>query len=290
MSQAHVDELFSAAYDGALSAEQRRSFDRHIAGCPACTAAFAELSTAVDALHELGPVPMPRPVQLPAGAPGQQRRSAPGWLRLPLRHPWASGLTGAALAAAAAVTVLIAPHLTLAPSFSSGSASQAGRSLPAAPSPAPLTVPVTGCTAVVIQGVQNAGAIPSGFNNHEVQDDGTSTVVLATPVSSYSPGETFDVYSRVVDDSTQAVEVPCTYLLPAPAGQAGVHGAGPAEDSPVMPNTALPNPGMSADGGPLLQVTVPTAATPGETLQLAVAVPAIGGQPAHQVTLSIQVT
>lgn len=299
MSQAHVDELFSAAYDGTLTAEQSRGFDRHLAGCPACTAAFAELSTAVDALHELGPVPMPRLVQLPAGAPGQQRSSAPGWLRLPLRHPWASGLTGAAVAVAAAVTVLISPHLTglnlpfggPSNSLSSGRGSASTATLPCAgcalAEPAGQ-VPAAACLATPVQGAQNGAAVPSDFNNREVQDDGTSTAVIATSVSSYSPGETVDVYARVVDDSNRAVDIPCTYLVPA--AEAGTHAAGPDYEAPAALGTALPSSQIAVDGGPLLQATIPATATPGETLQIEVEVPAAGGQPAHEVALSIQVT
>ncbi|MGA8015276.1 MAG: zf-HC2 domain-containing protein [Candidatus Dormiibacterota bacterium] len=303
MSQAHVDELFSAAYDGALTAEQRRSFDRHLAGCPACTAAFAELSTAVDALHELGPVAMPRPVQLPTGAPGRQRRSAPSWLRLPLSHPWASGLTGAAVAVAAAVTVLITPHLTglnlslgnPTTGLSRGSASQgSGASSASVPCAGcalagpGVPVPAAACFATPVQGAHNGDAVPSDFNNREVQDDGTSTVVIATSVSSYSPGETVDVYARVVDDSNRAVDIPCTYLVPA--AEAGTHAAGPDYEAPAAPGTALPSSQIAVDGGPLLQATIPATAAPGETLQIEVEVPAAGGQPAHEVALSIQVS
>jgi len=130
----HVEGLFSAAYDGELSGDARAAFDRHLAECSACAAAFAQLSTAADALRELGPARMPRPVRLPEGAPIPQRRL----VRLPARPSWGrglvAGLTAAGMVAVAggiaAVVIVTRPNSGV---VSRGSASYAegGGALPA---------------------------------------------------------------------------------------------------------------------------------------------------------------
>ena len=83
MVSGHVLSLFSAAYDGELSQDARSGFDRHLGECSACAAAFAELTTAVDALREQPPARMPHPVRLPEGSPAPERR----WFGLPAWFP-----------------------------------------------------------------------------------------------------------------------------------------------------------------------------------------------------------
>ena len=99
----HVDSLLSAAYDGELRPDARAAFDRHLAECTACAAAFAELTTAVDALREQPTARMPHPVRLPEGSPLPERR----WFEVPARlsqgRRLLTGLTAAGLVAAVAV-------------------------------------------------------------------------------------------------------------------------------------------------------------------------------------------
>jgi len=301
----HVDPLFSAAYDGTLAGAERARFDAHLAACPACASAFSEMATAVDAVRELGPARMPRTVVLPAGLPqrGRSERRAlgwghgGGWSGLPGRHPWATALVGV-VAAAAVVAAVLVPGRLAAPGASgsaigvvpNASAPQAsGRSQAAPCSSCAIPTSSAACSATPLgAGANPAAEFPPGFSNQVRQDDGITTVMIATPTSGYAPGQTVDIYARVVDDQSQSVDLPCADLSsPSPApGQAAVPG-----QSLGVPIQATPLPEVTVGGVPLLQVTVPADARAGEMLQVVVQVPAGGGEvQAHQVDLPIQVT
>ena len=306
----HVERLFSAAYDGELSPQARAGFDRHLAECPACAAAFAELTTAVDVLREQGPARMPRPVRLPEGSPAAQR----GLSGLLARPRWGHGLTGGLaaagmVAAVAGVTaVVVVGHLNpgletrsptagysapLEAGVSHGSAAQpvagvngGAGACPGAgcPSPTVATVPVGTCAATALgTSAASAAEIPTGFNNRDSNDDGTTRVVIATQASSFTPGETVDVYARVIDDDTGAVYLPCTSL------EAAVSGSSNALALPFEAILATPAPGIAVGGEPVLQVTLPVSTATGQTYQIVVEVPVSAGE-ARQVSLSINVT
>ena len=294
----HPEALFSAAYDGLLGSDERAGFDRHLAECPVCAARFAEMSTVVDALHELGPARMPRPVRLPEGSPASVRSPA----GLPPLGGWwgraAAGVAAAAvLAGAAGVAMLVAGHLRSAPQGGGSAAySQANGSVVPVPHPqaAPgacsggcLAAPVEGCTAQPLAAAAgSAEQVPSGFGNRDVQDDGTTRVVIATQASSFAPGQTVDIYARLIDDHTGAVYLPCTYLAePTGGGEVAVPGAS------RLSRPATPAAGITVDGQPILQVTVPTSASAGETMDVVVEVPGTSGSGGPRlVTLSIQMT
>jgi anti-sigma factor RsiW len=303
MVSRHVEALFSAAYDGELSPDARGAFDRHLAECPACAAAFAALTTAVDALREQPAARMPHPVRLPEGSPVPERR----WFGLPARIPrgrLVAGLSAAGVVAVAGVaTALVISGGSLtrgtpqSASSSTASVPTAGAyagsegnvaALPnlAAPSVAPA--PHSAACSAQSLGVSAASAeqIPDGFNNRDTQDDGTTTVVIATQASGYTPGETVDVYARLIDDGTRAVSLPCTLLIGPEASRSGAAITVPATAAPATPAGAL-----TYEGQPVLEVVVPGAAVAGETYQIVAQVPAAAGQTqGNQVSLTIQVT
>lgn len=313
----HVDRLFSAAYDGELGSEARARFDRHLAECPACAAAFAELTTAVDVLREQGPARMPRPIRLPEGSPAAQHRLAGLFARPRWGHGLTAGLAAAGMVAVAggiAALVLVGPlnpgitHQSpgYSASLSSGK-SRSGVAGPVAPgadfgqaSSGTGGCAASGCaskqavpgatpaacaaTSLSISAV-SAAEIPTGFNNHATEDDGSAKVVIATQASSFTPGETIDVYARVIDDGTGAVYLPCTSLEAAVSGSTG------ALALPLVTIPATPAHGISVGGEPVLQVTIPLSAGAGQTYQIVVDVPVSAGETqARQVSLDIQVS
>ena len=301
----HVERLFSAAYDGELGPEARAGFDRHLAECPACAAGFARLTTAVDVLREQGSARMPRPVRLPEGSPVGRRRLA--WLFA--RPRWSHGLSGGlaaagmvAVAGGIAALVVTGPlqpgrvhargeagfSAALAPGSSEVPAAK-GAAGGAGNSPIPqAAVPTAGatCSATALSvSATSAAEFPTGFNNRITNDDGSAEVVIATQVKDFTPGETVDVYARVIYDVTGAVYVPCTSLAsggPVHAGALGLSGG------PIL---ASPAPGIVVGGGPVLKVTIPVSTTPDQPYEIVVDVPlSPGSTQDYQVPLSIQIT
>jgi hypothetical protein len=315
MSMEHVDHLLSRAYDGDLAADQRALFDGHLSFCAACSAAYADLATGVDAVRGLPAVRMPHPVLLPEGLPrGAARRwpwsrgAAPApsgagegprrWAALPLRHPWVSGLLGAAATAALVAAVVVPTTLghgpasglrlpVLAPS-SGAAGSYAREAVPQGSIPA---APCGGCSAATAcpaplapTGAPLSTAIPAIYNNRAASDDGVTTAIVATSVSTYAPGQTVEIYARLVDDRSGAVTLPCTFLGPASAaGSHSLSGPFSGAASPEVPAT------LGLEGQGILEATVPASAPAGETLDIVIDVPAARGKPAHAVALPITV-
>ncbi|MGD0448956.1 MAG: zf-HC2 domain-containing protein [Candidatus Dormibacteria bacterium] len=280
----HVESLFSAAYDGELSPDARTAFDRHLGECSACAAAFAEVTTAVDALREQPGARMPHPVRLPEGSPVPERR----WFEVPARlvqgRRLLTGLTAAGLVAAAAVAaVVVVGHLNSGADTRSADSSGVSGSMSAAapgaaiqaplaspqsasllPELAPLLGGFTDCSprALPISKTE-ALEIPTGFPNHATEDNGVSTGVVATQASSFAPGGTVDIYARLIDDSGGAVSLPCTFLVgPPSASSSGADEVTVAVPTPVA--------GLTVDGQPLLQVTVPATAVAGQSFEIVV--------------------
>jgi anti-sigma factor RsiW len=303
MVSGHVEAHFSAAYDGELSPDARGAFDRHLAECSGCAAAFAELTTAVDALREQPTARMPHPVRLPEGSPVPERR----WFGLPALLPrgrrLVAGLTAAGVVAAAGVAAALVisggslARDTTQSAASSGSlagpySGSAGNvsvlpqvSVPSANSAPPAHSALCASQTLGISAT-SADQIPDGFNTRVTQDDGITDVILAAPSFDYTPGETVDVYARIIDDATEAVSLPCTLLVGPEAAGSGAALTVPATAAPATPAGAL-----TYGGQPVLEVVVPGAAVAGETYQIVAEVPAGAGQTqATEVTLSIQVT
>jgi hypothetical protein len=311
----HVEGLFSAAYDGELTGDARAAFDRHLAECSACAAAFAQLTTAVDALRELGPARMPRPVRLPEGAPIPQRRL----VHLPARPSWGrglvAGLTAAGMVAVAggiaAVVIVTRPNSGVV-SRSSASYAEGGGALPAgaanvpgvespatcaggvcpqavtAPESTPTPVPelAPACPSSLDTSAAAAAQPPAGFSNRITHDDGGTTVVIATQAASFTPGGTVYIYARVIDDATGAVYVPCTDLAGPETGPSGGSQAASGVHTPATPVA-----GVSVSGVPVLEVVVPRTAASGQIFDVVIEGPSgVGEVQPQQVSLSIEVT
>ena len=302
----HVEALLSAAYDGELSPGARAAFDRHLGECSACAAAFAELTTAVDAIREQPPARMPHPVRLPEGSPVPERRFLGLPARLSQGRRLVAGLTAvgvvaaAGVAAALVITGGVLPGSSLHSASTGGSISEAAPAGNAAgplrssactggcPTPEPLVPSTSGACASQTLSISAASAaqIPDGFNNQATHDDGVTAVILATPSSDYTPGETVDVYARLIDDSTGAVSLPCTLLAGPEAG-----GSSAALAVPATETSATPAGTLTFEGQPVFAVVVPGTAVAGTTYQIVVDVPAGPGEAtAKQVTLSVRVT
>jgi hypothetical protein len=303
----HVESLFSAAYDGELGADARAAFDRHLGECSACAAAFAELTTAVDALREQPTARMPHPVRLPEGSPVPERRWFEVAARLSQGRRLLTGLTAAGLVAAAAVAAIVVLHAGSVPGNDRYSSSAQSGSIGLSPAvgkgeqPPQSSACTSGCALLPEVVVPSASAacasttlsisatsaaqIPDGFNNRDTQDEGGTDVILAAPSFDYTPGATVDIYARLIN-STGAVSLPCT-LLAGPEGG----GSGAATEVPAITGSATPAGTLTVGGQPVLKVVVPSTATAGETYQIVVDVPASAGDPqAWQASLSIQVT
>jgi anti-sigma factor RsiW len=294
----HIEELFSAAYDGVLSPAERTDFDRHVAECGACDTGYTEFRAAIDAVHELGLVRMPHPVRLPAD-PGVEPRRTWADRVLAWRQPM---IALGAVAAVALVLVVATAQLRPHGGVGSAASSSAGGAGLAGPAYAPsISSPCSGscsplpdkrsqsCVAQQLSAdATTAGRVPAGFNNSVTQRDAHGVIVLATPSKSYGRGETVLVYARFVDSGTGAVDLPCTGLV---AGVGAQSGDGAPESVAGRGLVAAVPADLSIGGGPLLRVTIPTSAMPGDTLQLIADVPssALNTAPA-QVSLSVQVT
>ena len=179
----------------------------------------------------------------------------------------------------------------LAPAAGPGYAAGGRADIPAAPSASSQIanlLPQLGSPdcppEVLAMSSASAVQVPSGFNNRETEDDGVTTVVLATPVLSYSPGETVDIYSRLIDDSSGTVYLPCTYLG-GPVSATASPTAVPASSA------AMPVGGLTAGGQPLLQVQVPATAVTGDLFQIVVELRSTtGSAPTFEGRLSIEVS
>jgi hypothetical protein len=314
MVSGHVESLFSAAYDGELSPDARAAFDRHLGECSPCAAAFAELTTAVDALREQPPARMSHPVRLPEGSPIPERR----WFEVPARlsqgRRLLTGLTAAGLVAAAAVAAVVvvghfnpgaAVRSSSSSSMSSGIALAPGHAQSVGGSPgsnaAAGSCAESGCPHPAVIAPANPGAcasttlsisaasaaqIPDGFNNRVTQDEGGTDVILAAPSFDYTPGETVDVYARLIDDSSGIVFLPCTILEGPVSGSSSA-----ALEVPATAISATPAGTLTVGGQPVLKVVVPSTATAGQTYQIVIDVPASAGDPqAWQASIPIQVT
>jgi hypothetical protein len=157
--------------------------------------------------------------------------------------------------------------------------------VPAAPStplPASLTCPAE------LQDTSAAAAAqpPAGFSNHVTHDDGTTTVVIATQAFSFTPGQTVDIYARVINDTTGAVYLPCAYLAGPETGPSGG-----AEAAAGGTTAATPVAGLDVGGVPVVEVVVPKPALSGEAYEVVVeGLSDLSKVQPQQVSLSIEVT
>jgi anti-sigma factor RsiW len=221
MGARHVDELFSAAYDDALDASQRRRYEQHLGECEQCATAAAEFRTAIEAVRGLPVAQMPVRVVLPATPPVAERGwrgRALGDLPAVLRRRMtpAVGATVMGLAGIAAVVLVVHGHVGGGASNSVGSrpnvvlgaaGSGAGPALAVGTCPMPLAV---------TSGRPGTSGTPAGFANRvsvTLPQRPGEELVLATTSDHYAPGSQVLVYAALTTSSaTHAAVVPCVSM------------------------------------------------------------------------------
>jgi hypothetical protein len=250
MGERHVEELFSAAYDGVLSDAERGRYEAHVATCARCAEGAEEFRVAVDAVRALPAARMPVRVVLPSTPPVAERR---GWFTLP-RLPRLSPVWGAgAMAAVGIAAVVVAVH-----AHGGGGAGSAGTGLKAT-SLGPLAQKARGGAANQLAdfcstplavttakpGVTSGGS-PPGFSNRvtiSIPQRPGEELVLATTGSRYAPGSQVLVFAALTTSSgAHKAVVPCVSL------QQGV-ASGMAAGNTSYGAASAPNGGTAATSG-----------------------------------------
>ncbi|HEV7679782.1 MAG TPA: zf-HC2 domain-containing protein [Candidatus Dormibacteraeota bacterium] len=263
MGARHVDELFSAAYDDALDAAERRRYDQHLGDCEQCATAAAEFRVAMAAVRALPAAQMPVRVVLPATPPVAERgRLGRGLAGMPAlvrsRMTPAVGASLMGLAGVAAVVLVVHGHgggpSANATSAASAPNAQFGAAGGAAAGALPA-VHVGTCPLplAVTTAKPGTSGTPPGFANRvsvaTPQRPGQE-LVLATTGNHYAPGSQVLVYAALTTSSgSHAAVVPCVsmHTLGAVAVVPGRLG-----DSPAAAGAAAPGAtggGVSADMG-----------------------------------------
>jgi hypothetical protein len=314
-SRRHVDDLFTGALDGDLSPIDDARFHAHLQTCTDCSAAFAEFSATVEALHELPKARMARVVHLPSTPPVAERASRPR-IGLDWFNPGAllRRFPATAVAGAAAVVLVI---VALAHGSGVTSPATAALSNPDVGSGAVAqgSTPESSCTTPT---AVTKSSPPANFSTAEVVTNaGLPGVRLVLSASSLSvtPGQRVSVYAQVsvpvataqapgatkVPQATRSV-LPCVSIgvgetdAVIPTGSAGgtVAGSGTA---PVAVPGAAPTPvtvGSSAvppaETAPVVSFEVPAGLAPGTELRVVASLPAGfdgPGTPALSATLTL---
>lgn len=234
MGTRHVTELHSAAYDGELSAGERRRYEDHLATCPDCAAAAEQFRQAIDAVHALPAARMPQRVVLPSTPPTMERagglaallqmarRRVPGLRTTPA---WGAG----ALAAAGIAAVVLVVHAHGGPSSNASTAlsdrpqfaggSQAGGAAAPNAQSRSASISVGACPlpqALVTASPGSAVSNPPGFDNRVTVNNAQrpgEQLILATTSNHVAPGSTVLVYAALTSTSGRhATVVPCVTL------------------------------------------------------------------------------
>jgi len=314
MPPKHVEDLFSGAYDDALTPREAERFAAHLRECDACASAYEAFHASVDALRALPAARMPVMVHLPSTPPVAEQRAFP--VRLPrawrpqLRAGFATGI-----AAAAAVVLVV-----LAVSHQGGGGTSPGSSTALeAPSSTGGATTTPGCPAPAAASASQQ--LTSGFDNREVKtepDRPGQQLVLATASDHYAPGSQVAVYSLLtaplpaaaaangtVAPTTSVAAVPCVRVeaasaLPSQGGTAPVPAGGRAVFATPAPAAAGSGAGSSIGAGavpgspltPILYFSIPPNTPSGTVLHVVATVPAgypQPGDPAFSVDLVITV-
>jgi hypothetical protein len=285
MGTRHVTELFSAAYDDALTPAERRRYDDHLAACTECAAEAERFRQAIDAVHALPAARMPQRVVLPATPPQPERRRLalplPAWLPRPTLTPaWSAGTLGAAAIVLAVVVVRATSGggtsstsaLSQAPRDASPGAAHAAAggnagSAKTAPRAGIGTCPLP--LAVVPQGAA-APSAPPGFAT-EVSATSPKRpgerLVIATTASHFAPGSQVLIYAALTSTGgDRTAVVPCVTLhdqgavaLGGPQGATADQGAPANPGMSSSPTGSAPQAG--APGGAAGAVQVPAYAS-----------------------------
>ena len=290
---AHVDEIFSRAFDDELRGAERERFDDHLASCTACHEAYDHFRASVSALRTLPHAVMPVNVHLPAAPPV----ALTWWQRLAdLSTEFKVVVATVFFLALAALAGINLSHGTQTASRLGGNAMPVTMLTPGvhrgAAVPQPMTTPgaltsslAPACTPQSVS--QASASAPTGFANVVTQNDASrpgTQIVLATPDVKVSAGSQLLVYSRLTNGGSIGA-IPCVALQDVPTygsssvapGAPNNAAAGAASQSRVF-DMATPTQDVSVSGTPLQTVTIPAGLQSGTTLELTATVPS--GYPA----------
>ncbi|MGI8846832.1 MAG: zf-HC2 domain-containing protein [Candidatus Dormibacteria bacterium] len=297
MTDSHVQQQFSEAFDGDLKDKDRVAFDAHLAACAACADRWREFRTVLDAVHSLPVARMPRPVVLPAAPPlAPGREGLLGRLRARAGGPTIA--IAAMLAAVMVLAVGIGVNRLRQPAVGTpvaargdGGSAKAGAA-PAITSPGQVRAPdgpavgspgalgTAGC-GQSLAAVGPPPAPPAGFSNAASRSDSGRSLILAVTARRYAPGEAILIYARAADASS--LSLPCVTLTQGAAHQVPQSAAQNGVKQLALPTSTI------IDGAPALTVGVPSTAAPGSTYQLTAALPAPDGHVPLTVSLTITV-
>lgn len=185
----HPEELLAAFVDGTLAEADRRTVERHLAGCARCAAEVAEARAGVTALRKLPQAAAPpgladaaRREAEPASREIGRRSEVPRWQR------W-----GVPALAAAAVVLLLALVL---PRVGGGGAGSADRAAPA---------------AVSASSAPEAAAVPLEIQGTDYRSDALSTLATttATALAGGAPAEGGSAPTRAAGSADATAGAAC---------------------------------------------------------------------------------
>jgi Putative zinc-finger len=291
MTRRHVDDLFTAAHDDELSPIDDARFHAHIRSCKDCSAAFAEFTASVEALHELPKARMARVVHLPSTPPVAERspglRIGFGWLNAGLL----SRFPATAIAGAAAAVLIIVALVHNGGNVPTGSHSTAGS---AAGAQAPVVAPGTNSQdAACAQPITTiiGTSLPASFALTQMVTDPKlpgARLVLAASSLPVKPGQSVTVYAQLslplpslgapgaaeAQPATRTVR-PCVSVGVGGTGRVLRIASGAGAGAAYGPGIASPAPLQGSTGtASLLTFTVPANLAPGTTLHVVASIPA----------------
>jgi hypothetical protein len=200
MTRRHIDDLFTAAHDDELSPIDDARFHAHLRACKDCTAAFAEFTATVEALHELPKARMARVVHLPSTPPVAERPPGPrisfGWLNGGLLRRFPATAVAGAAAAVLIIIALVHNGGNLPTSGHSVAGGAAGSTVPAL---APGASSQDAACAQPIAAVTGS-APPVSFGLPQVATDRRlpgARLVLAASTLLVMPGQNVTVYAQL---------------------------------------------------------------------------------------------
>jgi len=303
MAGQHVEDLFSPAFDDALTAREAERFAAHLHDCDACASAYDAFQATVGAVRSLPAARMPVPVHLPSTPPIAEQRFFPVRMSARWRPRLRAGFaTGVAAAAAAVIVVFAIGHQSRPATSQSGAAAPAFFGATSGPAAScPTSVPSS------VAGEQASG----GFANQETKSEPGrpgQQLVVATTSDQYAAGARVPIFavltaplpaaglqSTSVSPAASVAVVPCVSVSSRPpAGAAAAGGLGPIAATPGArslsggPSTAL----APAAQTPILYFTIPPGTAPGTVLHVVATVPAgypQAGDPAFSVDLTLTV-